>query len=75
MRVKGWRKAFSVIGLATVLAFGALAPVIPGAGAAAAEKSETPEPRSFTQKKSAVINDRRLSYTVTAGETLLKDEK
>ncbi|MFP3943554.1 MAG: S10 family peptidase [Alphaproteobacteria bacterium] len=76
MRVKGWRKAFSVIGLATVLAFGALAPVVPGAGAAAAaEKSETPEPRSFTQKKSAVINDRRLSYTVTAGETFLKDGK
>lgn len=36
--------------------------------------AEIGEPQVVTSRKSAVINDRKLAYTVTAGETFLKDE-
>ncbi len=72
MRVEGWRNAVRVTGLVAILVMGAAA-----GGPAPDETTEDSaptEPQVFTSKKSAVINDRRLSYTVTAGETFLKDK-
>ena len=72
MGAKTLGRVLRTIGLVTVLAFGAAAPAVPSA---AQESSEAEAPRVFTAAKRAVINDKRLAYTVTAGETFLKDEK
>ena len=42
---------------------------------AKSDKADTPEPRVFTKSFSGRFNDARLAYTVTAGETHLKNDK
>jgi len=66
------------LGLVVVLAAGLAGAGMPVMSAHAEEKAAPPEvgePKVFTSTKSAVINDRRLSYTVTARETYLKDDE